>query len=114
MKQSPTVPARRGTAVQRLTSVSEEAPEATPEAIARWMAVRVQRDGLLQQRLTARQISEWFGEEFTYTNKNNNLGIDRRVLKAFGDITGYTVIWVRRGYYWRKREPGDAGSRRQG
>jgi len=86
----------------------------TPEAVAEWMHSRLQQEDRLYQRRTAHEIAKAFGDEFTYVNKNRNLAIDRRVLDAFRRISGETVVWSRRGYFWRKREPGDAASRMQG
>jgi hypothetical protein len=88
--------------------------EATPEAIAQWMADRLQQQDRLYQRKTVHEIAEKFGDEFTYRNKNGNLAIDQRILKAFRSASGDTVVWSRWGYFWRKREPGDATSRKQG
>jgi hypothetical protein len=85
----------------------------TPETIAEWMHERLQQQPRLHQRRTAHEIAKTFGDEFTYVNKNRNLAIDRRVLDAFRRIGGDEVVWSRRGYYWRKREPGDAPSRSQ-
>jgi hypothetical protein len=86
----------------------------TSDSIAEWMHGRLQQQDRLYQRLTAHEIAKTFGDEFTYVNKNRNLAIDRRVLGAFRRISNETVVWSRRGYYWRKRVPGDPANRRQG
>jgi hypothetical protein len=86
----------------------------TPDVIAEWMHSRLQQEDRLYQRRTAHEIAKTFGDEFTYVNKNRNLAIDRRILDAFRQISGETVVWSRRGYYWRKRVPDDSSNRRQG
>jgi Family of unknown function (DUF6953) len=67
------------------------------------MAARLQQDGHLYQRRAAREITERFGEAFTYLNDRENLCINKHVLKAFREATGDTAEWVGRARYWRKR-----------
>jgi hypothetical protein len=52
-----------------------------------------------------------FGEEFVYENENGNYGIDKKVLKAFRDLTEKSVVWERGSRMWRKREKYDGPGR---
>lgn len=67
--------------------------DATPEDVGQWMATRLQENGRLYQRRTAREIAERFGGAFTYLNGNGNLAIDKRVLKAFREAVGVPPTW---------------------
>lgn len=96
-----------------MTDTTPPSAGATPESIARWMLSRLEEKGSLDQHDAVTEIDRRFGEKFTYTNDNGNPAINRRILKAFRMITGDSVIWDRWDFSWRKRQPGDAPSRRQ-
>jgi hypothetical protein len=87
---------------------------ATPEVIAQWMLGKVERDGTLQQAVAVHKIARRFGDEFVYLNARGAPAIDKRVLAAFLDVSGETVVWQRRGRFWRKREASDTPGRQQG
>ena len=89
--------------------------DVTPEAIAQWMASRLDEDkrGRLYQSDAVAEIAKLFGDEYTYTNDNGNPAIDKRILTAFRKITGNAVVWERWDFCWRKREDDDAPSRKQ-
>jgi hypothetical protein len=88
-------------------------PKVTPKEVAEWMLEELKRVNFLYQDTVVYQISEKFGEEYTYTNQNGNLAIDRVVLKEFRKLTGDTVIWERGERLWRFREDYDEEGRRQ-
>jgi hypothetical protein len=87
--------------------------DTTPEAIAQWMLSSLEETGRLYQADAVRDIAGKFGDEFTYLNDNGNPAIDKRILRAFKKISGDTVVWERWDFCWRKRETGDAASRKQ-
>jgi hypothetical protein len=86
---------------------------ATPEVIARWMLEQLDQGRQLYQADAVRGIAERFGQEFTYENENGNPAIDRRILKAFRQLTGDTVVWDRWDFSWRKRTAADGPRRKQ-
>jgi hypothetical protein len=86
---------------------------AKAEDVARWMFEEVKRVGYLHQRDAAHEISSRFGSEFTYETERGADATDRRVLKAFREITGEQVVWVRRERLWRMRTPHDKPGVRQ-
>jgi hypothetical protein len=88
--------------------------DATPEVVAKWMLGEVEQDGVLAQAVAVDEIAHRFGDEFVYENERGALAIDKRVLSAFLDVSRETVVWQRRGRFWRKREPGDGPGRQQG
>ncbi len=87
--------------------------QVTPGAVAEWMVSQFDFNGILDQHFAAHGISGQFGSDFVYINENGNLAIDRRVLRAFRDLTEEDVVWSRRERLWRRREswdePGRAG-----
>lgn len=87
--------------------------DVTPEVIAQWMVDHLEQQGSLYQTNAVDGIAKTFGDEFTYLNDNGNPAIDKRILRAFRKITGDTVVWERWDFCWRKREAGDAPSRKQ-
>ena len=72
-----------------------------------------EEDGYLYQQVAVFQIIEEFGEDFTYINRNGNLGIRPDVLNAFRDLTADNVVWIQRDRAWRKREEFDAPGKRK-
>ena len=76
----------------------------TPKTIAEWMLEELKRETILSQEVVAHEISLLFGEEFTYTNANGELGIDERVLREFRNLTENKVLSVRGERFWRLRE----------
>lgn len=68
--------------------------------------------GFLYQEVVVGQIQRAFGDEFVYTNENGNQAIDRRVLRAFRDLTAGDVVWERGERMWRFREDYDPEDRR--
>jgi hypothetical protein len=85
----------------------------TPEEIAEWMVTELERNQYLNQDTVVYEITQRFGEEFTYINQHGNLAIDRRVLAAFRKLTEDTVVWERGERLWRKRHEADEVGRRQ-
>lgn len=79
----------------------------TAADVARWMFGELERDGWLEQEVAVTEILDRFGEEFTYTNENGNLAIDRVVLKEFRKLTKDSAVWVRSDRAWRRREEDD-------
>jgi hypothetical protein len=73
----------------------------TPKTIAEWMLEELKRETILSQEVVAHEISLLFGEEFTYTNANGELGIDERVLCEFRNLTENMVLSVRGERFWR-------------
>ncbi len=89
--------------------------DTTTEAIAQWMLSRLEQPGLgrLYQAEAVEEIAAKFDDEHTYLNDNGNPAIDKRILRAFRKISGDGVVWDRWDFCWRKRETGDAPSRKQ-
>lgn len=80
--------------------------------IAQWMFDELKRQQCLYQQEVVYDIESKFGQEFTYTNENGNLAINRNVLKAFRKITSNTVVWERSERMWRMRQSYDLLDRR--
>lgn len=87
--------------------------DTTPETVAQWMLDEIGRRKDLFQMDAVSGVAKKFGAEFTYTNKNGNPAIHKKILDAFDKLTGNTVVWEPRGRYWRKREDGDKPGRSQ-
>jgi len=85
----------------------------TPKDVAEWMLEELKKDKYLYQETVVYDIAEKFGDEFTYTNDNGNLAIDKKVLDAFRKISETTVIWERGTRMWRFREDYDEPGRQQ-
>jgi len=85
----------------------------TFEKVAEWMLSELQRVDQLYQETVVYEISEKFGEEFTYINEGGNLAINKKVLQEFRKLTKDTVIWDRGERYWRFREDYDEEGRQQ-
>lgn len=71
------------------------------------------QDGVLYQDDAASNIADLFGDRFTYENDSGNACIDKKVLAAFGKLTGDSVVWSRGERLWRRRESGDELTRQQ-
>jgi hypothetical protein len=80
--------------------------------IANWMTGELNRLDRLVQRDVAAEITEQFGGEFTYRNKNGNLAIKEDILEAFDALTEGKVVWSKSGQYWRWRRANEAIGRR--
>ncbi len=89
------------------------AGETTARDVAEWMLSELDRQTLLHQEFVVIQILLQFGEQFTYTNNNDNLTIAKNVLEAFRRLTGDDVVWVSDERYWRRRQPDDEPGRHQ-
>jgi len=86
----------------------------TAREVAEWMAVEVEREGLLIQKVAAFEIEKRFGKEFVYVNENGNRAINEEVLNEFDKLAPKEkVVWVRKARFWRKREPTDKAGRQQ-
>lgn len=85
----------------------------TPEDVAKWMAEYIDKEEYVEQETAALEISERFGDEFTYQNENGNLAIDPHVLAAFKELTAKNVVWVQSERAWRLRHEFDSDGRRQ-
>ena len=75
--------------------------DTTPEAIAQWMLSRLEQSGRLYQAEAVQDIAAKFGDEYTYLNDNGNPAIDRRILRAFRQITGDTALEEQRSEKYR-------------
>ena len=85
----------------------------TARDVAKWMLKKLEEVKYLYQEEVVYEISEKFGEEFTYINENGNDAIDRAVLKEFRKLTSDSVIWERGERMWRFREEYDEEGRSQ-
>jgi hypothetical protein len=84
----------------------------TPQNVADWMIDRLRQERRLKHATIVPEIQNRFGSEFTYTNQNGNIAIDRRVLRAFRDHTAGQVVWDRSLRGWRPRRESDPSGRR--
>ena len=87
--------------------------DSTPEDVARWMLTEMQKKGDLYQADAADGIAKRFGEEFAHENDQGYTVINERVLKAFRQMTGDSVVWPRSDKYWSFREETDEQGRMQ-
>ncbi len=74
----------------------------TPEDVARWMLDELQKAGYLYQWEAILEIQSRFGDDFTYLNESGNFAIDRRVLRAFRNLTEDSVVWRRKECCWAR------------
>jgi hypothetical protein len=86
---------------------------ATVSKVARWMVSQLRENTFLYQQEVAYQITDKFGEGFTYYNKNGNLAINSDVLAEFRCLTSNEVVWERGQRCWRMREKHDEPGRQQ-
>jgi len=86
-------------------------PMSTPEDVARWMLEALEKAGYLYQWEAILEIQSRFGADFTYLNESRNFAIDRRVLRAFRNLTEDTVVWRRTQCCWARRGPHDPPQR---
>lgn len=77
------------------------------------MLDQIERDQQLAQAEAADAIASKFGPEWIYENENGNPAIDKRVLRAFRNLSGDAVVWDRWDFCWRKRQAGDSPGRKQ-
>jgi hypothetical protein len=84
----------------------------TVQDVAQWMADRV-NEFYVPRAAIAVEIQSTFGDAFVVQAGGGALAIAPPVLKAFNKLTKETVVWVRGGQYWRKREAGDPRSSRE-
>lgn len=85
------------------------------QAAARWMLAQITdtRNHELYQSDAAEHIEKHFDEDLTYINDNGNLAISKKVLNAFGKISGETVVWENGWKGWRQRTHRDPEGKRQ-
>ena len=83
----------------------------TPEDVARWMLDELEKAGYLYQWEAILQIQSRFGDDFTYLNESRNFAIDRRVLRAFRNLTEDNIVWRRKECCWARRAPHDPPGR---
>ena len=83
----------------------------TPEDVAQWMIDELEKTSLLYQWEAILELQSRFGDDFTYLNESGNFAIDRRVLRAFSNLTEDTVVWRRTECCWVKRSPLDPAGR---
>ena len=81
--------------------------------VAKWMRMKIRREGPLRHKDAVEEITKRFGDEFIYINENGNPAIREDVLVAFRELTKYTVVWEQLMLRWRKRRPGDPPGVRQ-
>ncbi|MHB8380694.1 MAG: DUF6953 family protein [Acidimicrobiales bacterium] len=81
--------------------------------IANWMLEKVNTGENVYQEVLVFKIRDSFGDQFVYQNDNGNLAIDKRVLVAFGKVSGDAVVWERGGRLWRLRKSNDKPGRQQ-
>ena len=91
----------------------DEEQRITIQSVARWMADRVARTGVLDQADAAERIDQLYGQGFVYRNRNGTWAIAKPVLAAFRKLTAATVVWDRSILAWRLRTPDDPPSCRQ-
>jgi hypothetical protein len=84
----------------------------TAAAVAKFMADELERTKYLYQDAVVNDIIVKFGEEFTRTNENGNLAINKDVLAAFNKLTP-NAVWDRGERLWRGRESYDKPGRQQ-
>jgi len=77
------------------------------------MVEELKRVQYLDQQQVVWDIQTNFGDDFTYTNQNGNLAIDKRVLAEFRKLTEGTVVWEKGQRMWRMREEHDTPGKRQ-
>ncbi len=79
-----------------------------PQDVALWMLDEIDRCQQLTQLDAVLGIAGKFGSEFLYENRNGRTAIDKRVLRAFRNLSDATVVWDRADFCWRKRQLGSS------
>ena len=87
--------------------------ESRPEDVARWMLQEIGREGFLSHHEAVPAIERRFGERFSYRSTRGSRVIVSEVLRAFLKASGDSVVWSRRGKFWRPRQPSDRPGREQ-
>lgn len=85
----------------------------TAADVATWMVEELRKQGRLSQSHAAAEIKHRFGDQFVSVNDNGNLAIIKEVTAQFNEQTRESVVWVRRQFMWRTRQPGDKPGRQQ-
>jgi hypothetical protein len=75
--------------------------------VARWMLDQVKAMGFLFEDEAAFAIERNFGKEFLRDDDEERRGMVLRVLTAFKELAGDTVVWQREDQLWRLREADD-------
>ena len=83
----------------------------TPEDVAQWMQDELEKTSLLYQWEAILELQSRFGDDFIYLNESGNFAIDRRVLRAFSNLTEDDIVWRRTEGCWVKRSPHDPAGR---
>lgn len=81
--------------------------------VAEWMLKRLHKEKYLFQEVIVFEISQRFGDEYTYINNNGNLSISKSVLNEFKKLTEENVVWDRSEKMWRFRHQYDTPGKRQ-
>ena len=69
------------------------------------MLDELEKTGQLYQWEAILEIQSRFGDDFTYLNESGNFAIDRRVLRAFRNLTEDDVVWRRTECCWARSGP---------
>jgi uncharacterized protein with ATP-grasp and redox domains len=77
------------------------------------MLEQVMERGDFYQEDAAQMILSRFGTKHVYFNDNGNIAISKVVLKEFRRLSEESVVWVRGGRYWRRRQSRDGRGREQ-
>ena len=86
----------------------------TAKTVAEWMLKQLDgEETYLYQEVVVYQIRDIYGDEFVYLNENENLAIDKRILKEFRRISEGIVVWDRGEFAWRKIKPTEEFKGRQ-
>ena len=79
----------------------------TVRDVARWMLDQVKATGFLFEDEAAFAIERKFGKEFLRDDEEERRGMVPRVLSAFKELAGESVVWQRGDQLWRLREADD-------
>ena len=80
--------------------------------VAEFLVEELNQTDALYQGTIARKISNRFGDEFTFINRNGNRAICKYVLSQFKALTPHAV-WDKEQRMWRKRRSSDNPGRQQ-
>jgi hypothetical protein len=82
----------------------------TPFEVSEWMLSNLKKDGCIYQDDVVDYLERKKLYSLTRENADGNVVIGSAILKAFADLTGDSVVWVKPDRYWRFRvkedEPG--------